>query len=138
MRDIKFRGRQIIDNVGTWRYGYFQAIPNEKYASIVGFNEDGNVEAWRVDIETVGQFTGLHDKNGRDIYEGDIYRTISETEYEVRFVNGAFCGGILGSDDSMFAPFLWASQEESEELDIDEWLCENATFLGNIHDLEAL
>ena len=69
MRTIKFRGLRT-DGKG-WVYGgYFQHTPDEdgfRYY-IFDFNE-GAVE---VIPESVGQFTGLHDKNGKEIYEGDI------------------------------------------------------------------
>lgn len=65
-REIKFRGIRL-DN-GKWVIGDLILIKGGALILPIGKGWDQH----RVDAETVGQFTGLKDKDGRDIYEGDI------------------------------------------------------------------
>jgi uncharacterized phage protein (TIGR01671 family) len=67
MREIKFRGKRV-DN-GEWVYG---DLGFDGFRRPYIHNLDDGEQCFSVIPETVGQFTGLRDKNGREIYEGDI------------------------------------------------------------------
>ena len=77
MREILFRGKQT-DN-GTWTYGYLFCIWEKTYLCWGTTNNVPNMK--EVLPETVCQFTGLHDKKGRKIFEGDILGGFLDEEY---------------------------------------------------------
>jgi len=107
-RTIKFRGKDKHD---CWRIGWlevtndgrFYILENDKYWSDDGFHNNDFSGSYEILEESIGQFTGLFDKNCKEIYEGDIvkhpyidpiFRDLVETKdgvtSEVVFHNGAF------------------------------------------------
>ena len=124
MREILFRGKRIDD--GEWIKGSLcTTIPSdEDFYTISYFDFEGYYIKEKVIPETVGQYTGLTDKNGKKIFEGDIVKTDKFSEpnkqyiikYDLQF------GAFIGHD--RYNCYFVTFDGDSDEFEV----------IGNIHD----
>lgn len=132
MREIKFRGKTINGN--EWIYGPTISQGTIKRKANKWFMEVAENKWKGLQPNTLGQYTGLKDKNGKEIYEGDIlkhsywdrapldvYQQGGKDEYieEILIVKYSVESGRYHSD--LFT-------------DIDIWICEDSEVIGNIYD----
>lgn len=151
MRDIEFRGKHT--DSGLWVYGYVAEISTygvTGHRIAVGIYEKPKKEFdgdwWEVDPSTVGQYTGLKDKNGTKIFEGDIVKCVDANNggsftaivsfgnpnYEY---NWGFQLVQIGGDDLNTDILLWVDMEEAGAyIEVISNIYDNPELLGGKED----
>lgn len=125
MRNIKFRGKTGTTEGKKWVYGYLYKIKSFFSEDYQYFIKNEHLQETSVDEDTIGQYTGLKDKNGKEIYEGDIVRT--------KYMDKTFIVWVEYSDE--YAEFVTKCKEI---LFFDEPLSDigraDREVIGNIYD----
>ncbi len=108
-REIKYRGLKTFQIFGgetkkVWIYGFYlkRGTYGDPGPQAHIFVYENGYEGYRVESETIGQFTGLFDKDGKEIYEDDILTFNDGMIGLVEFYHGCFVVR-YGKDDTMWS-----------------------------------
>ena len=126
MRTIKFRGKRI-DMGEYWQYGN---LKQTKTRGCFINSQDDKVYGSGVEVDpaTVGQFTGFHDKNGVEIYEGDII-----LHWVSRWPDKKYKGVVIYTDICAAFQYLYANSLNGNSRDFMHQP-HGFEVIGNIHE----
>ena len=130
MREIKFRGKR--EDNGEWVVGYTR-YSNKKSIIMVDLLEQ---EDYWVSSETVGQYTGLQDRNGVEIYEGDIV-AFEDSDGGYEYPDLAVNTGIVEYGELGFY-FTNRIAVEMDDFYIKDGRCDEVEVIGNIYENREL
>lgn len=107
MRTIKFRGYNKKNK--KWLYGYYLTDRGEHFVCPDERAEGKTWDDYVVDPDSVGQFTGLLDKDGLELYEGDIVESAKDRKkHVIVFRSGMFYASVNEFNPGVYGGFpLW-------------------------------
>lgn len=116
IENIKFKAKRL-DN-GQWVSGDLAHSLDGKLNILGSVGEEGRMafsEAYQINSDTVCQFTGMRDREGNEIYEGDVLD--GEPEYEIVFTKGTFATRSIDYNGNVILDQLYYFQREDGVFD---------------------